>query len=49
MRRIVEQFVKYPFYANIFLASLIIGGILAMVSMKMSMFPETTPKNILFL
>ncbi len=46
MRRIVEQFVKYPFYANIFLASLIIGGILAMVSMKMSMFPETTPKNI---
>ncbi len=46
MRKIIEQFVKYPFYANIFLASLIIGGMIAMLSMKMSMFPETTPKNI---
>ncbi|MEA2042482.1 MAG: efflux RND transporter permease subunit [Bacteroidota bacterium] len=46
MRKIVQTFVKYPFYANIIIAILLIGGVAAFLNMKKSFFPETASRNI---
>ncbi|WP_297088724.1 efflux RND transporter permease subunit [uncultured Draconibacterium sp.] len=40
MKKIVELFVKYPFYANLILLFLIVVGSLSFLSMKKSFFPE---------
>ncbi len=40
MRKIVEVFVKYPFYAKLIIVMLLIVGGLSLVSMKKSFFPE---------
>lgn len=46
MRKIVEQFVKFPFYANLIIVAVLIAGLSSLFSMKKSFFPEYTPKNI---
>ncbi len=40
MRKIVEIFVKYPFYAKLIIVILLIVGGLSLASMKKSFFPE---------
>ena len=47
MRKIVETFVRFPFYANLIIIFLIIVGGISMYSMKKSFFPERESK-ILF-
>ena len=46
MRKLISLFVKYPFYGNLIIAVLIIGGLLGLVSMKKSFFPEFPTKDI---
>ncbi len=46
MRKIIEHFVKFPFYANLIILFLLIAGLLSMSSMKKSFFPEMTSKMI---
>ncbi|MCD4747658.1 MAG: efflux RND transporter permease subunit [Bacteroidales bacterium] len=46
MRKLITQFVKYPFYANIIIAVLIIGGVISILSMKKSFFPELSTRDI---
>ncbi len=46
MRKIVSIFVKYPFYANIIIAVVVIGGLLSLVNIKQSAFPELTSRII---
>ena len=46
MKRLVEIFVRFPFYANLIILILVVAGFLSMVSMKMSFFPETKSKFI---
>jgi multidrug efflux pump subunit AcrB len=41
MRKAVEMFVRYPFYANLVILFLIVVGGMSMYSMKKSFFPET--------
>ncbi|WP_430931808.1 efflux RND transporter permease subunit [Saccharicrinis sp. 156] len=40
MRRIVELFVRFPFYANLIILVLVIVGGISLASMKKSFFPE---------
>jgi len=40
MKKAVELFVKFPFYANLIVVFLILVGGISMYSMKMSFFPE---------
>ena len=46
MRRLIAQFVKYPFYANIVIVILVIGGGIGLLSMKKSFFPDFSERNI---
>ena len=46
MRNLVKTFIKFPFYANIIIFILILGGSIAIFSMKKSFFPESTSRNI---
>jgi multidrug efflux pump subunit AcrB len=46
MRKIVSIFVKYPFYAKIIIAFLVIGGGFGFLSMKKSFFPERASRDI---
>lgn len=46
MRKLVSTFVKYPFYANIIIAFLILAGSFAYLTMKKSFFPETESRII---
>ncbi|QZT36478.1 efflux RND transporter permease subunit [Halosquirtibacter xylanolyticus] len=46
MRKLVSEFVKYPFYANLIIIFLLIGGIVSYKSMKKSFFPEVSSRNI---
>lgn len=46
MRRLVSEFVKYPFYANILIAILIFAGSWSFISMKKSFFPERSSRFI---
>ncbi|MDX1284558.1 MAG: efflux RND transporter permease subunit, partial [Draconibacterium sp.] len=47
MKKAVETFVRFPFYANLIIIFLIIVGGISMFSMKMSFFPER-PSRMLF-
>ncbi len=40
MRKIIETFVKYPFYANLIVIVILGAGIASFLSMKKSFFPE---------
>jgi multidrug efflux pump subunit AcrB len=46
MRRIIKQFVQFPFYANIFIVFLLVAGTVGYSSMKKSFFPERTSREI---
>ena len=46
MRKLIAPFVKYPFYANIIIAFIIMLGGFSLLSMKKSFFPETKSRNI---
>lgn len=47
MKNIITPFVKYPFYANIIIAFIIIIGGFSLMSMKKSFFPETKSRIII--
>jgi multidrug efflux pump subunit AcrB len=47
MKRAVELFVRYPFYANLIIVFLLIVGGMSLFSMKKSFFPER-PSRMLF-
>ena len=46
MRKLVSHFIRFPFYANIIIAFLIIGGIVGLLNMKKSFFPEFSSREI---
>jgi len=46
MKKLVGTFIKYPFYANMIIALLIIGGSVAFGSLKKSFFPESSERFI---
>jgi multidrug efflux pump subunit AcrB len=46
MRKIISLFVQFPFYANIFIAIVLIGGTMGFLNMKKSFFPESSEKEI---
>jgi multidrug efflux pump subunit AcrB len=46
MRRLIKEFVQYPFYANIFIVFLLVAGTVGYLSMKKSFFPERTSREI---
>ena len=47
MKKLISAFVKYPFYANLFIAIILIAGIYSMVNMKKSFFPERKTTTII--
>ncbi|MEE4257403.1 MAG: efflux RND transporter permease subunit [Bacteroidales bacterium] len=46
IKNIVATFVKYPFYANLIIAVLLLGGGYGIMSMKKSFFPEMSTTDI---
>lgn len=46
MRRLVETFVRYPFYANLFIVVIIIAGSYGFLELKKSFFPERETRHI---
>src|SRR6056297_3440729 len=46
MRRLIQQFVQFPFYANIIIAVLLLAGSFGYLTMKKSFFPERTSREI---
>ncbi|WP_159517666.1 efflux RND transporter permease subunit [Sunxiuqinia indica] len=46
MRKLVEIFVRFPFYANLIIVFLLVVGGLSMYNMKKSFFPERPSRNI---
>jgi len=46
MKKLVSQFVKFPFYANLIIASLLLAGGISIMTMKKSFFPEVKSRYI---
>lgn len=46
MKKIIEAFVRFPFYANLFIFVTIVGGLVSLGSMKQSFFPEWSSRQI---
>lgn len=46
MRNIVSIFVKYPFYANIFIVVVLTVGTMSYLNMKKSFFPEAREREL---
>jgi multidrug efflux pump subunit AcrB len=46
IKKLVTTFVKYPFYANLVIAILLLGGGYGIMSMKKSFFPEMSTTDI---
>jgi len=46
MRKLISIFVKFPFYANLVIAVIVIGGLLSLGNMKKSFFPEVSSRFI---
>lgn len=46
MKKVLENFIKYPFYANIVIAILLIFGTYSLLSLKKSFFPERSSRFI---
>lgn len=47
MRRLVAKFIQYPFYSNMIIFVLVIGGIAGILNTKKSFFPETRSRDII--
>ncbi|MFO8002286.1 MAG: efflux RND transporter permease subunit [Marinilabilia sp.] len=46
MRRLIEAFVRYPFYANLFIVIILVAGVFGFLELKKSFFPERETRNI---
>ncbi len=46
MRKLVTTFIQFPFYGNLIIFVLVLGGILGASRMKQSFFPEMRSRNI---
>lgn len=46
MRKLVTIFVKFPFFANLFIAVFIIAGVISAMNMNLSFFPQMPSRNI---
>lgn len=46
IKKLVATFIKYPFYANLIIAVLLLGGGFGIMSMKKSFFPERSTTEI---
>ncbi|MCP5052377.1 MAG: efflux RND transporter permease subunit [bacterium] len=47
MKKLVTTFVKYPFYANMVIAIIVVAGLLGFLGMKKSFFPERSSQDII--
>ncbi len=47
MKQLVAKFIQYPFYSNMIVFILVIGGTIGMLNMKKSFFPETRSRDII--
>jgi multidrug efflux pump subunit AcrB len=47
MKKIINLFIKYPFYANLIIAIVLIGGYFGISNMKLSFFPEISSRTII--
>lgn len=47
MKNLVTKFIQYPFYSNMIIFVLLIGGTLGLLSTKKSFFPERTSRDII--
>lgn len=47
MRRLVTKFIQYPFYSNMIIFALVVGGLMGILNMKKSFFPETRSRDII--
>ena len=46
MKKLVSTFVKYPFYANLAIAVFLIAGLISILNLKLSFFPERPSKDL---
>lgn len=46
MKKLVATFIRYPFYANLVIAVVLLAGLYGMLSIKKSFFPETRSRTI---
>ena len=46
MRKVIEFFIKYPIYANAIIIITAITGILSLIMMPKSFFPEMSPNKV---
>ena len=46
MRKLLETFVRYPFYANLFILVIVVAGTSGFLQLKKSFFPEVETRNI---
>ncbi len=46
MRQLVTKFIQYPFYSNMIIFVLVMGGLIGILTMKKSFFPETRSRDI---
>jgi len=46
MKKIITAFVKYPFYSNLIVLFLVVAGIVGLVNMNKSFFPERSNRII---
>ncbi|MFA9389765.1 MAG: efflux RND transporter permease subunit [Prolixibacteraceae bacterium] len=46
MRKIISEFVKFPFYANIIVVAVVVAGIIGLMNMNKSFFPELESRII---
>ncbi|GAO30503.1 efflux RND transporter permease subunit [Geofilum rubicundum] len=46
MRKLIETFVRYPFYANLFIVVIVISGVYGFLELKKSFFPQRESRNI---
>ena len=46
MRKLISEFVKYPFYANLIIAFVVLAGGIGLMNMNKSFFPETESRII---
>ncbi len=46
MKKLVSTFIKYPFYANIFIATFVLFGGYSLMNLKKSFFPERSSRFI---
>ena len=46
MKKLLIAFIRYPFYSNLVLLVMLLGGVYSLSQMKKSFFPERTSRNI---